>query len=769
MPYANEHAARLRRPSDFLRIVELWASKGIRALGGPLKSKPQGGTVEQAIRFKADQWSVAEARKWLKEHDYKPIMFEPATGDKEESSAGKLLECRAIVDIEAVPAEEGKAEKLPTFSIIAYTGGVIEPSGWYGPVVIDLGGLEAPTPFAALKDHDPGKIVGHTEEVEKSARRLKLSGTISGSGEAAREVVENAKRGFPWQASVGLRVKSAEYVQGGATAQANGQSFKGPVSIVRKSILREVSFCAVGADDGATASIAARAAQIGDDAMKFEEWLKARGWKIEDLSEEQQKTLRASYEAEIKAQAAADAPPAEGADDLEGDEDLDVKAQAKAFVAEVVASIRKETAQEKARIAAIAKLCEGHPDIEAKAIGEGWSETKAELEMLRASRPAAPAIHAASDETGPKVIEAALCLGNGLSQESIVKAYGEPILATARKRFGGPIGAGQFVLECAWANGFTERHIHTGNLKAALRAAFSTQAASGILSNVANKVLLDAFMHVEQAWRQIARIRPVNDFKAVTHYRLTGDMEYEEVGPGGELKHGATNEESFEVQAKTYGKMFAVTRQDIINDDLGAFDSLRQMLGRGAGLKLNNVFWTAFLNNGSFFTGGRGNYISGAATVLDSAGLTTGVTAFRKMKDSDGKLLGLTPRKLLVPPDIEADADELYVARNINTGGASTKAKVPDSNIHAGKYQPVVSAYLSDTGYSGYSLTAWYLLADPADLAVIEVVFLNGQETPTVESADVDFDTLGIQVRGYHDFGVSLADYYAGMKSKGAA
>jgi hypothetical protein len=59
---------------------------------------------------------------------------------------------------------------------------------------------------------------------------------------------------------------------------------------------------------------------------------------------------------------------------------------------------------------------------------------------------------------------------------------------------------------------------------------------------------------------------------------------------------------------------------------------------------------------------------------------------------------------------------------------------------------------MSNSSYTGYSTTAWYLLANPDDLPVIEVAFLNGRETPVVESADADFDTLGVQFRGYSGF-----------------
>jgi len=67
----------------------------------------------------------------------------------------------------------------------------------------------------------------------------------------------------------------------------------------------------------------------------------------------------------------------------------------------------------------------------------------------------------------------------------------------------------------------------------------------------------------------------------------------------------------------------------------------------------------------------------------------------------------------------------------------------------------VRSSYLSNPKYTGASSLAWYILADPADMPVIEVAFLNGQQQPTVESADADFNNLGIQMRGYHDFGVA--------------
>ena len=81
-PYPNEHAARLKDPSQY----DSFARKnndfgdGIDAIYG-IKS---GKSELQAIRFKSNKFTAAEARKWLKDHDFSPISFEEATGKKAE-------------------------------------------------------------------------------------------------------------------------------------------------------------------------------------------------------------------------------------------------------------------------------------------------------------------------------------------------------------------------------------------------------------------------------------------------------------------------------------------------------------------------------------------------------------------------------------------------------------------------------------------------------------------------------------------------------------
>ncbi|GIW55553.1 MAG: hypothetical protein KatS3mg082_1957 [Nitrospiraceae bacterium] len=124
------------------------------------------------------------------------------------------------------------------------------------------------------------------------------------------------------------------------------------------------------------------------------------------------------------------------------------------------------------------------------------------------------------------------------------------------------------------------------------------------------------------------------------------------------------------------------------------------------------------------------------------------------------------PTILLVPPELQFVAQRLYQSTTIDPGSGGT---LGTANIHAGRYRPVVADWLSDSEFAGSSAKAWYLFRDPGVLAPVVVSFLDGVQTPTVEAAEADFNTLGMQFRGYFDFGVDLAEPLAGIKAKGEA
>lgn len=132
--------------------------------------------------------------------------------------------------------------------------------------------------------------------------------------------------------------------------------------------------------------------------------------------------------------------------------------------------------------------------------------------------------------------------------------------------------------------------------------------------------------------------------------------------------------------------------------------------------------------------------------------------------DKDGKPILISPAILLVPTSLKVVAQQLMTETRVNE--LTTSAK-PANNPHAGKWIPLASPYLNSQGIAGGSTTAWYLFANPADVAAMEIAYLRGQRMPTIESGETDFDMLGMKWRGYFDFGVAMQDFRAAVKSAG--
>ena len=669
---------------------------------------------------------------------------QPMTLKPQQTQSQLSISATAVFDIDA-SADGSTPAALPKFRMVAYTGGPMRVSGWRYPVIIDLAGMSIPSQSRPIRfGHDPLSGVGHTDAIRVESGQLIATGVVSRDTPAAREVVVSSKNGFPWQASVGAGVDEFEFVKEGQKVTVNGTQYSGPVNVVRKSSLGEISFVDLGADGATSASVAAQASSTSGEPN------------MDDSQTPIQNDPNATPATPVDPNPATPEP---------------VTTQPEVNAA--IEAMRSAHATELDRIAGIRRIYNGAlPSLEARAIREGWNLEKAELEKIRAIRPAVPAIHVQNNTINASILEAACYIAAKLP--NVEDVADEQTLDEATKRFGNEIGLQELIMEAAWANGYSGRSFR--DRRAAMRAAFgdSIEASSvsnidigGILSNVANKFLLDGFYSVERVWRNICSIRSVSDFKTVTSYRLIGKDQYELVAPGGELKHGNLGNESYTNRADTYGLIMDIDRRDIINDDLDAITKVPRKLGRGSGVKLNDVFWTTFMNNAAFFTAGNKNFLTGTDTVLSIDGLTKAEVAYYDLVDSDGKPIGTMPAILLVPTALSAIGTQLFKSLEMRDNTAN--ARIPINNPHVGKFRVEVSRYLANALYTGNSSKAWYLITDPNDLPLIEVAFLNGQEAPTIETSDADFNALGVQMRGYHDFGVALQDPRAAIKCKGEA
>jgi hypothetical protein len=614
---------------------------------------------------------------------------------------------------------DGQPDGNARFSLVGYTGASIRQ--WWSrvPLVVDLAGMDTSDLIAVMLGHqyDMDHAVGQASEVKNDGKVLVVAGDVIGEGEEVEKALRLARRGWKFQASIGADVNRIERVEQGAKVKVNGRTFEGPVDVVRASTLREVSIVLFGADSKTSAAIAAEA--NGDDPM------------AKNANQTPDET-DVSAEAPAKVAAGKDSilpgvNAKTGGDGASLVEEGSVSAEA---IAQLRASLRDE--------------------VKAEVIAEVRKEV---LGKIRGGRPDAPGqapagIVRGDDQSDGDTVQAALCLRGGL--RNIEKQFSERTLEAAAKMNREGFGLQECLVQAARANGYTgSSRVRKENLREVLRFAYiqgsATHDISDVLSGVYGKHLLDGFFSVEPGWNAIARERNVSDFKEVTGVRVVGGFEYEEVGNDGELASADVGDEKRTVKAKTYGRLSSITRQDIINDDLDALSDIPRHLGRGAGLKLNTEFWTEYQANNATYYAKRTAHADNAFSLTS---LELAVTDWRKLKGPDNQPLGIMPKLLVLPPELEIKAAKIMGSDLLITGKDVTEG---NRNPFAGRYQLVVSSYLT-------SATTWWLGADPRDLPAMVVAFLDGIKQPTVESADADFSKLAIQMRGFFDFGVAKGE-----------
>jgi hypothetical protein len=281
-----------------------------------------------------------------------------------------------------------------------------------------------------------------------------------------------------------------------------------------------------------------------------------------------------------------------------------------------------------------------------------------------------------------------------------------------------------------------------------------TGAFPGILSNVANKSMAQAYQEASTTYQFWTAKGSNSDFKQATRYRLSEAGELEKIGESGEFKHDEIKETSVTAGVATYGKSFSLTRKAIINDDMGALKALPSIHGAACRRMVNKMVYSILADNptiegAALFHASHGNLQTQG---LNVAGLGKIKAAMAKQKNIAGKaFLNIQPAYLIVPVDLEVEAAQLI---NSVVDPSKSNATV---NPFANKLSVIADPELSADN-------VFYMAAAPGLVPTIEVTSLNGNETPTMESA-VQFDTLGIKWRIYYDVGVNLLDFRGIQKS----
>ena len=296
----------------------------------------------------------------------------------------------------------------------------------------------------------------------------------------------------------------------------------------------------------------------------------------------------------------------------------------------------------------------------------------------------------------------------------------------------------------------------------ATRALHSTSDFPEILSAVTNKTLRQAYDAYPRTFSLFCRQVLATDFKSMHRVQLGEAPQLLEVGESGEFKRGTLGESKESYKVKTYGRVVAITRQVLINDDLDAFTRIPAMYGNSIAQLESDVVWGIITANPAMADGtalfhANHRNLAGTPAALDVTSVGAARAAMAKQTGLDKKtVLNIRPAYLIVPASLELKAEQL-VAQNLVP---ATSGNVVPQSIRT-------LAPISEPRLDAASETAWYLAASPAQIDTIEYAYLEGQQGAYIETRN-GFDVDGVEIKCRLDFGAKAIDWRGLYKNPGA-
>ena len=296
----------------------------------------------------------------------------------------------------------------------------------------------------------------------------------------------------------------------------------------------------------------------------------------------------------------------------------------------------------------------------------------------------------------------------------------------------------------------------------------STSDFATLLENTMHKVLQASYAITPDTWSKWCNRGTVSDFRAHNRYRMGSFGSLDTVSENGEFKNKAiTDAEKGSITASTKGNIINVSRQMIVNDDMGAFSRLLTMLGRAAALSVEvDAYAQLALNSGlgptqtsdsqPLFHANRSNVGSGAA--ISAASLDADTVIMASQKEPGGNdYTDLRPAILLVPIGLRGQALVINESQYDPDTLANKSQMKP--NMVRGLFRDIV-------GTPRITGTRRYLFADPSLAPVFEVAFLEGQASPVLETQD-GWRTDGAEMKVRFDYGVAAVDWRGAVTNAG--
>ncbi len=284
-----------------------------------------------------------------------------------------------------------------------------------------------------------------------------------------------------------------------------------------------------------------------------------------------------------------------------------------------------------------------------------------------------------------------------------------------------------------------------------------------ILENNARKAMLRGYEEAPEVFPRFTRAGNLSDFKIHTRTGIGTVPSLRKVAEGGEYKHTTIGERGEQIQLATYGELFSITRQAIINDDLEAFTRIPRTLGRAAARTVGDLVFSILTDNPNMSDGkavfhADHKNLAGSGTAITAANVSKARAAMRKQKDGEATL-NIRPSFLLTPVE-KVDTAAVLMASEADPDQANSRVR----NLATvnGALEVIADARLDAA-----SATAWYLASDPNSFDTIEVGYLDGVALPFLD--DMDGWTIdGREFKVRIDAAAAALEYRTMYKNPGA-
>jgi ATP-dependent protease ClpP protease subunit len=287
----------------------------------------------------------------------------------------------------------------------------------------------------------------------------------------------------------------------------------------------------------------------------------------------------------------------------------------------------------------------------------------------------------------------------------------------------------------------------------------STADFTNITRDVAHKAMLRGWEEHPESFEAWTRAGNLSDFKTAHRVGLNGFEELEKVNENGEIKSGTMSDRGETIRLETFAKLFGISRQLIINDDLSTLVEAPRKMGRAARRTVGTAVYNLLINGQTMTETGETLFHAAThknlkTTAFGATALTEIKAAMRTQKDpGSGGNLNISPSFLIVPAALEIAALQL-MASQVKVGGTNG-----EPNPFAGMAQVIVEGRLDDA-----SPTKFYAAADANIYDTIEVAYLNGIAAPFMDQQE-GFTVDGVQYKVRLDFGVRALDFRGLFKS----